>query len=498
MIYFRMQPSAMPLQGHRSEASDESHPPGIDVFTSVYEVFNPDAGFGAYGNEVLVIEAPSSWPNHDVEGVRIDPRSARILRRYSLQQWRDVMRQSAKLPPGGQWIFGSKYRDKEGHIWELEAHDYEHFEAALSRALAKRSQPRQDPRTLMTYHPKKPTRRVRKARGRVTERSQAAKLRKADRALTRAVEIHSMSKEKKLGQKFHVRALHQVQRRAKTLGRAVDRWGQALRGGRNILIPDWLSSKQAAKEAKATQRRHARRDPMAGAARATLAEMTELLKRAGYERPGAWAQRFAAEGMGPHELEYRIRQGSLTYNYGIQRTAADPTRVRPKPKEPRAHLAAAIVGVEARLLRAMEKHKGVRGNIWDVPEIKKLKNLRDKLYTQLSIGSGRVFANQSDRKWHIHELRTKSIQKAKARTPRRDPSPPKVHAIDPAGEYAAHQRRMRSYIAVVSGGTREYVPNSALPTGKGTWKFWSRPKAGGKAREESVTHKTLMRARYES
>ena len=54
--------------------------------------------------------------------------------------------------------------------------------------------------------------------------------------------------------------------------------------------------------------------------------------------------------------------------------------------------------------------------------------------------------------------------------------------VDPAGEYAAHQRRMRVFVTAVSGGVREYVPNSAIPGGvvggHGIWRYWTRP-AGG-------------------
>ena len=74
--------------------------------------------------------------------------------------------------------------------------------------------------------------------------------------------------------------------------------------------------------------------------------------------------------------------------------------------------------------------------------------------------------------------------------------------VDPAGEYAAHQRRMRVFVTAVSGGVREYVPNSAIPGGvvggHGIWRYWTRPVGGGKAREDWARTDDIMRVRYES
>ena len=73
---------------------------------------------------------------------------------------------------------------------------------------------------------------------------------------------------------------------------------------------------------------------------------------------------------------------------------------------------------------------------------------------------------------------------------------------DPAGEYAAFQRRMRSWVTFVSGGVREYVPNSGIPfgmeNGHGMWTYWTRPSGGGRAREERARTADIMRARYGS
>ena len=74
--------------------------------------------------------------------------------------------------------------------------------------------------------------------------------------------------------------------------------------------------------------------------------------------------------------------------------------------------------------------------------------------------------------------------------------------VDPAGEYASMQRRMRVFVTAVSGGMREYVPNSALPAGvengHGIWRYWTRPVGGGKAREDRARTADIMRVRYES
>jgi RadC-like JAB domain len=69
---------------------------------------------------------------------------------------------------------------------------------------------------------------------------------------------------------------------------------------------------------------------------------------------------------------------------------------------------------------------------------------------------------------------------------------------DPSGAYAAHQRRMRTYVHWASKGEREYVPNSAIPGGDGKWTFWTRPVGGGRSREERVTHAEIMRAPHEN
>jgi hypothetical protein len=58
-----------------------------------------------------------------------------------------------------------------------------------------------------------------------------------------------------------------------------------------------------------------------------ISEMTELLETNRFETPTLWAWRLAHEGMGPAELEFRIRQGSLTYNCGTRQVRSVPQMV---------------------------------------------------------------------------------------------------------------------------------------------------------------------------
>ena len=53
-----------------------------------------------------------------------------------------------------------------------------------------------------------------------------------------------------------------------------------------------------------------------------IVEMTRMLREAGYRDPAMWARKFRREGMGPAELEHRLRQGHLHFNYPILREAA--------------------------------------------------------------------------------------------------------------------------------------------------------------------------------
>lgn len=81
-IYYRIQPTGLGLAGHASESSDGVRD-GVDVFTQAQDVLRPDGPVAYYGDEVVVIRAVSHWANGDIEGVRIDPRSAEVVGRMS-------------------------------------------------------------------------------------------------------------------------------------------------------------------------------------------------------------------------------------------------------------------------------------------------------------------------------------------------------------------------------------------------------------------------------
>ena len=69
--------------------------------------------------------------------------------------------------------------------------------------------------------------------------------------------------------------------------------------------------------------------------------------------------------------------------------------------------------------------------------------------------------------------------------------------IDPAGGYSQVQRMMKVYVPLA--GLGEYVPNSALPTGKlaapgdGMWSLYARPIHGGKSTYHEVPNSLLRR-----
>jgi len=86
--YYRVQPAGLEIQGHRSEASvDDDEPEGIDVFLCARGLFRMRLDEReVYGDEVLVIEGGEWWDNEDVEGGRIDPEEATIVRRLTWEE----------------------------------------------------------------------------------------------------------------------------------------------------------------------------------------------------------------------------------------------------------------------------------------------------------------------------------------------------------------------------------------------------------------------------
>ena len=64
---------------------------------------------------------------------------------------------------------------------------------------------------------------------------------------------------------------------------------------------------------------------------------------------------------------------------------------------------------------------------------------------------------------------------------------------NPTSGHARIQRLMREHVKSTSNGSRIYVENSAIPMPNGVWLYYSAPYAGGKAREEHVQHRDLVR-----
>lgn len=89
--YFRIQPSGLGLS-HRSETSSGELDRGLHVFWLLHQVRRPDVPAEDYGNEVVILYAPRSWANGDVEGVSVDGSSARVVARYPLSRFLGLTR----------------------------------------------------------------------------------------------------------------------------------------------------------------------------------------------------------------------------------------------------------------------------------------------------------------------------------------------------------------------------------------------------------------------
>jgi hypothetical protein len=86
--YYRIQPTGLEISGHRSQTSLDETPYGIDAFTGPNDVIGSDSWIARTAtDEVLIIEAEGHWDNGDVEGVRIDPETATIVRRIPVGDW---------------------------------------------------------------------------------------------------------------------------------------------------------------------------------------------------------------------------------------------------------------------------------------------------------------------------------------------------------------------------------------------------------------------------
>lgn len=95
-LYYRIQPAGLGLN-HLSHASDGSQT-GLHVFQYGWETYCTDVHREMYGDEIVVIEAPEHEDHGDVEGVQIDPRLARIVRRFSADEWDSLVSDATGVP----------------------------------------------------------------------------------------------------------------------------------------------------------------------------------------------------------------------------------------------------------------------------------------------------------------------------------------------------------------------------------------------------------------
>lgn len=86
-IYYRIQPVGRRIRGHLSETS-AGNLDGLHVFDDPRQIFFTDGPIELYGNEVVELKTASGYsPNYDVEGVKVDSYDAKIVKRYSLDEF---------------------------------------------------------------------------------------------------------------------------------------------------------------------------------------------------------------------------------------------------------------------------------------------------------------------------------------------------------------------------------------------------------------------------
>lgn len=132
-IYFRIQPKGLDVKGHYSETSTGEISDGLHVFLAPSETFTAiwENGFrDAYGDEIVVIEAGEWWDNGDLEGVCIDPDEARILKRYSWEEWVKLWKEVIAKDYPDVWK-SEKYPDFQ----ELQDYDLEDWNDDVIAAL---------------------------------------------------------------------------------------------------------------------------------------------------------------------------------------------------------------------------------------------------------------------------------------------------------------------------------------------------------------------------
>ncbi len=122
--YYRVQPAGLEITSHvsddSSERDDDENPyeapaRGLHVFEYPLDTLKTDVARGDlealstyYGDEVVVIEGGECWDNGDVEGVAIDPETARVVARYSLEKWLRTLAANCSI---GQIESGCDERD---------------------------------------------------------------------------------------------------------------------------------------------------------------------------------------------------------------------------------------------------------------------------------------------------------------------------------------------------------------------------------------------------
>lgn len=83
--FYRIQPAGLGLNHESEDSAGECN--SLHVFDSMAATLNCEGRPTDYGDEVVEIEAPRSWENGDVEGVAINPATARIVARYTLNEF---------------------------------------------------------------------------------------------------------------------------------------------------------------------------------------------------------------------------------------------------------------------------------------------------------------------------------------------------------------------------------------------------------------------------
>ena len=86
-LYYRVQPKGLGIL-HQSEASNGEKSEGLHVFDLPELIFHTDGPLYYYGDEILEIQSTvDPWDTQDFEGVVIDPRKSKVIRRFSIPEF---------------------------------------------------------------------------------------------------------------------------------------------------------------------------------------------------------------------------------------------------------------------------------------------------------------------------------------------------------------------------------------------------------------------------